>query len=166
LRDAIFRERNRFADSFRLLQVTPLVTRNDLEAGAHGESNPRKERIAKPNAVHVLGPRFPDQFAACLVTRKKSIQDGQPYPCPGPDFGRRTNPLAFIRRLHKFSEKPPAEPAWSNVFSRRVWSSSKRGPNRWQIRLIGDAQMLETLADAPRPWSWLPIQLFVGEARH
>ena len=144
--------------------MTAFVAHNSLESSPYRESNPWKKRVPEANAVYVVAASSEDNVAACLVGRQKTIENRNVGMRSRPDLSRSGSTLALRRGLHKAADKPAPGPSGSDLFHGRTRLVPKRGRDRRQIRLVGDAEMLKTLADAPGARCRLPIELFLGQS--
>lgn len=137
---------------------------NDLQPRPDPEQKSGDEWIPEPDAIYVLCSRPDDKLAARLVTGEESVDHGKVNMRSGSDFARRGGALSLWRGLHKSADKPTAEPSGSNLLHRRIGFLFKRRGNGSHVRLVRDAQMLETLSHAPGARRRLPIELFNGES--
>jgi len=144
--------------------MAAFVARNDFESRSDRESDSRDKRIPKANAVDVLGARSHDDFAARFVVGKESIDNRQLHLRPRPDLGRSRNTPAVWRRLDKAAEEPPPKPSGCDLLDRKIRFFFKRSGNRWHVGFVRDAQVLETLPQAPGARYRLPIELFNVES--
>ena len=144
--------------------MTAFVADNDLESSPYRESKSRKKRVPEANAVYVVAASAEDKVTACLVARQKTVENRKVGTRPRPDLSGSGSTLAVRRGLRKAADKPAPEPSGSDVLHWRTRLLPKRGRDRRQIGFIGDAEMLKTLPDAPRPRRQLPIELFIGES--
>src|SRR5713101_5757180 len=144
--------------------MTAFVANNDLESRPYRESKSRKKRVPEANAVYVVSASSEDEVAACLVARQKTIENRKAGTRPRPDLSRSGSALAVRRGLRKAADKPAPEPSGSDLLYWRTRLFPKCGRDRRQIGFVGDAEMLKTLADAPRARLRLPIELFIGES--
>src|SRR5258708_17671340 len=140
------------------------VADNDLESSHHRESKSWKKRVPEANAVYVVAASAEDKVTACLVARQKTIENRKVGTRSRPDLSRSGSALAVRRGLSKVADKPAPKPSGSDL---RHWGTRllpKCGRDRRQIALVGRAEMLQTLTDAPTARRRLPIELFLAES--
>src|SRR5258706_5812014 len=140
------------------------VADNDLESSPYRESKSWKKRVPEANAVYVVAASAEDKVTACLVARQKTIENRKVGTRSGPDLSRSGSALAARRGLRKVADKPAPQPSGSDLLHWRTRLLPKRVRDRPQIAFVGDAEMLQTLPDAPTARRRLPIELFLGES--
>jgi hypothetical protein len=153
-------------DALGLKKMTAFMADNDLESGTDGESNSRDKRIPKANAVEVFGAGADHEFPAGFVSIEKAFENGSANVRRGPNLRWSRSSLGDRRRLDKAANKPAPEPSASNLFDRRIRFAVDRRRDGRQIGFVRDAEMLETLAHAPRARRRLPIELFLGKSSY
>src|SRR5215472_6805708 len=158
------REVRRVPDSLCLQQMTALVAHNDLQSSPDCEPKSWDERIPKANAVYVLASSADDDVAAQLIAIQEAIENRAFYMRCGSDLRRSTNAPAARCGLGKVADKPTAEPSRSDLLYRRIGLFLQRGGDWRQVDLVHYADMLKTLAYAPRTRRRLPIELFFGKS--
>jgi hypothetical protein len=144
--------------------MSAFVADHDLEASPYRESKSWKKRVPEANAVYVVAASAEDKVTACLVARQKTIENRKVGTRSRPDLSRSGSALAVRRGLRKVADKPAPKPSRSDL---RHWGTRllpKCGRDRRQIALVGRAEMLETLPDAPTARRRLPVELLLGES--
>ena len=79
--------------------------------------------------------------------------------CGGSDLLWCMDLFQFRRWCDEAANEPTAEPPRRDLAHHRGLTIRQRGRHRRHIFFVGDAEMVEALANAPRTWTRRPVQL-------
>jgi len=146
------------------MQVPVIVSGEDLESRADGKSNQGHIWILESYAIDVVALRAGNRAARSCIAGDETVENRRPYlRCDRRRLSRRACPRLLRRRFDVPPKEPASEPTRRNLVDRPRGVAAQRRENRLDVDLVREAEMLQTLSNAPDARMRLPVELCDSE---